>query len=71
MTVINPSRTIYEFNVQTPDGVSRGTMQEQPALPERGDVLELQDGQEFRYWLVRHRQFTTGGRVVVIVDPVR
>lgn len=71
MTVTNPGTTTYEFNVETTDGASRGTMQGQPALPEPGDVLELLDGQEFRYWHVRHRQFTTGGRAVVIVDPVR
>ncbi len=45
-------------------------MQNQPALPEPGDVLELLNGQQFVYWEVRTRRFTREGRVTVIVDPV-
>lgn len=60
----------HDFNVETTDGASRGAMQNQPALPEPGDVLELLNGQQFVYWEVRTRRFTREGRVTVIVDPV-
>jgi hypothetical protein len=59
-----------DFNVETKDGASRGEMQNQPALPESGDVLELLNGQQFVYWKVLRRRFTREGRVTVIVDPV-
>lgn len=60
----------YEFGVEDADGSSLGTMSNQPALPVPGDVLELVGSQnQIVYRKVRTRRFTTGGRVVVIVDP--
>jgi hypothetical protein len=70
MTVTNPGTTTYEFNVELPDGASLGTMGGQPALPQPGDVLELFPQQVASYYEVRTRRFTTGGRIVVIVNPV-
>jgi hypothetical protein len=64
--------TIYDFGVETPDGVSQGSMENQPTLPAPGDVLELfpPQGGAASYWQVRRRRFTNGGCVVVIVDPL-
>lgn len=70
MTAHFPQTTTFEFNIESPDGASRGTMADQPTLPERGDVLELFGNQgAVEYWTVRTRRFTTSGRIVVIVDP--
>jgi hypothetical protein len=71
MTVVNPPTTTYEFNIEAADGSSLGTMQGQPVLPDRGDVLELTGSQgRILYWQVRKRRFTTSGRVLLIVDPL-
>lgn len=60
----------YEFNVELAEGRSLGTMRNQPALPQRDDVLELFTQDVVTYYKVRARRFTTGGRVVLIVDSV-
>lgn len=60
----------YEFNVELAEGRSLGAMTNQPALPQRDDVLELFTQDVVTYYKVRTRRFTTGGRVVLIVDPV-
>lgn len=41
----------YDFNIETKDGASHGLMEGQPALPERGDILQMwgQQGQAV-YW---------------------
>jgi hypothetical protein len=60
----------YEFDVEAPDGSRLGALSNHLALPEPGDVLELVSQGQINYWQVRHRRFTTGGYVAVIVDPV-
>jgi len=61
----------YEFNIEAADGSSLGTMQGQPTIPALGDVLELVGSQnQIVYWKVRLRRFTTGGRVVIVVDRI-
>jgi hypothetical protein len=69
MTVINPATTTYEFNVELRTGHSLGTMERQPAIPQPGDVLELFPQDVATYYEVQTRRFTTGGHVVVVVDP--
>jgi hypothetical protein len=67
----SPTYGSYEFEVESADGASRGAMTRQPALPEPGDVLELFDSQgAARYYKVRTRRFTEGGRVTVVVDAL-
>ena len=60
----------YEFSVELPDRTSVETMTNQPALPLPGDILELFPQQVATYYKVRTRRFTTGGRIVVVVDQV-
>lgn len=61
----------YDFNIETKDGASHGLMEGQPALPERGDILQMwgQQGQAV-YWQVLRRRFVAdSNRIVVVVEP--